>query len=648
MLLVFGVYVLTMSGHTYSPDEETMLAASQSLIVDGSWALPSSRALVEVTGADGRRYSQYGPGQSVAAVPWVIVGRTVGSLFPKDQAGFPLRLILASYNALIAAGICGLLAATGMALGYSALASLWTAAALAFATFMWPHSRTFFSEPLVALCILASFYLMRTGPRSRRSSLVFLLSGVLFAFAIATKVQYAVALPAFLLYLSLVTLRRPTSVSDTDNPQSVRSAFRNLQSAIPWLLGLALGLIPLFLYNLAIFGGAFTTGYGADLKGTFKTPLYEGAFGLLFSSGKGLLWYALPILLALWGLPRFARAHRAETAFIAALFVSLVAFFGMYSFWPGDGSWGPRYMIPLLPFVLLPGLDTMGQALLHARARANAFSLPAFLVSTVLALGFLVNLMGVLVNFDTYINVVNDDATRYWQLDSSPIEGHARLLGQRVEEWTSRIFPPSRTILFRSGFSYSEGDKSKGELLPRWTTGAGALDIHPTGSSPISVALQLADHRPPELPRAQVSILLDGAPVQPATSPVQGSLVSTIYSFEIPSRSSKVTIQTDSWNPSQIQEGGRNEVLGVMIERVAVEEGGKPSSYSMVEALPAPAYYPQPRWYYDPGTHHPSDLWLTYMPETGMGNKTMLALTLPFVVVSLFCLWLAWRGLRTA
>src|SRR3954470_6086199 len=202
MLVVLGVYLLTMSGHTYSPDEETMLATSQALVVDGSWALPPSRALVEVMGADGRRYSQYGPGQSLAALPWVVVGRLAENLVPKEQSGFALRLVLATYNALVAAGICALFAALGIALGYSQRASLITAFALAFGTYLWPHSRTFFSEPLVALALLASFYLLAAPPRSLHRWLPPLLSGVLFALAVATKVQYAVALPAFLLYLT--------------------------------------------------------------------------------------------------------------------------------------------------------------------------------------------------------------------------------------------------------------------------------------------------------------------------------------------------------------------------------------------------------------------------------------------------------------
>jgi hypothetical protein len=94
-----------------------------------------------------------------------------------------------------------------------------------------------------------------------------------------------------------------------------------------------------------------------------------------------------------------------------------------------------------------------------------------------------------------------------------------------------------------------------------------------------------------------------------------------------------------------LQKGGRNEDLGVMVERITATEGGQPRSYSLVESLSAPAYYPQPRWYYDPGTHHPSDLWLTYMAETSMGKKAMLALALPIVLIALLCVWFGRKSL---
>ena len=66
---LLGLYLLTMSGHTYSPDEETLLATAESVGLHGTFALPASRSLVEVPGLHGQIYSQYGPGQPVAAVP---------------------------------------------------------------------------------------------------------------------------------------------------------------------------------------------------------------------------------------------------------------------------------------------------------------------------------------------------------------------------------------------------------------------------------------------------------------------------------------------------------------------------------------------------------------------------------------------------
>jgi hypothetical protein len=672
MLLVFGVYLLTMSGHTYSTDEETMLAASRSLVERGTWAINPSDGWVHIEGANGRHYSVFGPGQSFAAVPWVAAGLITGGFFPKDQAGFPLRLILASYNALIAAGICGLLAATGMTLGYTRRTSLFLGGALAFATFLWPHSRTFFAEPLVALCLFASFYLIIKSYQARssagpRPNTLMLLSGVLFAAALYAKVQYAVVLPAFLLYLAIKDRQVRRAKGDLHLQHTPKPKI------VTWLGGLAIGLVPLFLYNWAIFGNPLQTGYSGDTGALFKTPIYEGVFGLLLSPGKGLVWYALPVLLALVGFARFARKHRAEAILVLALPLTLVPFFGMFHLWWGGGSWGPRFLIPLLPFALLPSLPVIHRAMwsessrqqaegstdspespgtqpLPGRFRPSSFVLRRLAIATIIALGFFVNLAGVLVNFDTYVNAGEDDDTRNWSPAASPIGGHFGLLSQRlkVREGLLTLFKPAGTLFFKSGFSYSEGSKERGELLPRWTTGNGAIEFHPDLSrGEVAVTLRLNDNRPPETPRAEVTILANDQPVQVQATPVQDAPVSTDYTFPLTVSPSRVEIRSDTWNPSASGAGARNEDIGVRLESISVTEGGAARRYEMVETLPVPAYYPQPRWYYNPDTQHPADLWFVYMAEAGMGRKTMLAIAAPIVLVSLLCIFFGVRGLRT-
>lgn len=695
LLLVLGVYLLLMSGHTYSPDEETMLEVSRQLVTHGTWAIPSSRSMVEVTGADGRHYSQYGPGQSFAAVPWVATGLLVGGMFPKDQAGYPLRLILASYNALVGAGICALLAAVGLLLGYGRRASVWLGVALAFCTFLWPHSRTFFSEPLTALLLLGSFYMMvryrystsqqgivgdekervvvsgdAPHPGKRvplRSLLLMALSGVLFALALATKVQYVVALPAFGLYLLRPFARRATksATERLDNirpePQPLANPGR-LSGILLWGAGFVLGLLPLLMYNWAVFGNPLVTGYGTDLRATFKTPLGEGVYGLLLSPGKGLVWFALPVLLAAWGLRRFSRRFPCEALFILALGVCIVALFALYAFWHGDGSWGPRYLIPLLPFVLLPALPILEDAtrfggegswvegqsnMLLSPASSLRFRSASLVVAVVLALGFFVNLLGVLVNFDTYINLGYDDQARHFDPPASPIVGHFNLLGQRLRVDSLGFNKPTGKLVFQGGFSYSEGDKTKGELLPRWTTGRGTIQFWPDLSpGPVLVTLRLSDHRPPSLPRALLTLLVNDSPVTPQAQPVPDMPITTDYTFPLNTQPATVAIQSDTWNPSKVGEGERNEEIGLKLESITVSEGGQPRSYNMSESLPPPPYYPQPRWYYDPGTAHPADLWFSYIAETGMGRKAQVALALPVVLVALACLAFGVLGLR--
>jgi hypothetical protein len=112
-------------------------------------------------------------------------------------------------------------------------------------------------------------------------------------------------------------------------------------------------------------------------------------------------------------------------------------------------------------------------------------------------------------------------------------------------------------------------------------------------------------------------------------------------------RPTAITIQSDTWNPSTLQEGARNENLGVKLESIAIAQEGRPFLNDLVEAMPPPPYYPQHRWYYDPGTHHFADLWPVYMAETGMGRKSMLALGLPIVALAALLIFFGWRGLNT-
>jgi hypothetical protein len=93
-------------------------------------------------------------------------------------------------------------------------------------------------------------------------------------------------------------------------------------------------------------------------SGWLDFSVWEGLYGLLLSPGKSLFLYAPPLLLAVAGLPFFLRRNRAATlVFVAAPVVYLVVY-GSKGGWHG-GGWGPRYLVPALPFMAIWSLPLL-------------------------------------------------------------------------------------------------------------------------------------------------------------------------------------------------------------------------------------------------------------------------------------------------
>jgi hypothetical protein len=150
------------------------------------------------------------------------------------------------------------------------------------------------------------------------------------------------------------------------------------------------------------------------------------------------------------------------------------------------------------------------------------------------------------------------------------------------------------------------------------------------------------------MPRSHVTILADGTPLAAQVAPVEGQPASTDYTVSIAPSPTSLAIQSDTWNPAALKINSRNEDLGIRLESVTVAQGSTVLPNQLVDGTaPAPPYYPQPRWYYNPDTHHPADLWFLYMLETGMGRKAMLLLGLPVLMVALLLMMIGGRTLRS-
>jgi 4-amino-4-deoxy-L-arabinose transferase-like glycosyltransferase len=635
--LLLGVYVLAMSGHTYASDEETMLAVGQSLLARGSFAIPPDEPFLMTTigGVDGQRYSRYGPLQSVLAVPFIAAGNALALLTPGYNE-LVMRFVVLLLPALATAATAWLLVLWVAEMGFGARIGVLLGLLFGLTSLGWPHGRTFFAETLATLFLVLCGYGLR-----RESRLWWAIAGAAAVGALATKIQTGLALPVLALY-TLAVCRRGSW------PEFARALGGRLLFG---LLGLALPLAALLGYNTLLFGAPTNSGYGSvgaqavAQHGNWRTGLY----GLTVSSGKGLLIYSPSILLGLIGLGARPRQQWRESLLAALMLVSHIAFYSNVGYWHGDGAWGPRYMVFVVPFAYLPAAGLL--ATLGERARGWRWAAGALA-----ALSFFIQLLPLLVSFDTYIQY-SEPKERYFRPAASPILAQPQIwLGRVREYWWRAAGGPPGTALLVKDFSYSEGDRSKGELFPRWSYADATWQLNPAGLGPLEGTLLVADHRPWPLPRANFELRLNGQPLADVErsntdgDPIRWTLHFTLLPGQL-ARGMRLELVSDTWNPTRdTQDNPRNEDLGLLIERVSLEQDGKPLTFG--EALPIPPPRMNRRalwlWTQDVPNHHLFDLWEWYAVASGMPATSVALLLAVFGLPALALIGFGGRGVWLA
>ncbi len=395
IVLLLSIYLLVTGGQTFISDGELMLLTAARIADYQTLTLPASAAAFPqvVEGQGGFLFSRYGIGQPLAAAVLYLFGTyVIGMAVLQDTEPFIIgRFFALLLPAIVTAVTAGVLCAWSARLYQSVRMGVVLALLYGLGTLAWPYSRFFFSEPLFTCClVVAAFATYRGWP---------LVGGLALGYALATRIGGVFLVPVLLVYAWLL-----------------RQRLRNLL----WLLvGLVPGLLLIVANNWIRFRSLSEQGYADE---GFTGNLFEGLIGLLFSPGKSVLLY-VPLLLALpFALLPFARRFRAEAVLVGLLTAVLLVQSSLWWIWWGGWGWGPRFLVPLMPFLVLP----LG-VLLAARFWRWMIGL------VLLPLSIMVNVLGILVDFNGYLSTITQgDMAReqiyLWQPAYSPVLAHIRRL----------------------------------------------------------------------------------------------------------------------------------------------------------------------------------------------------------------------------
>jgi len=306
----------------------------------------------------GLYYAKYGLANALFALPPMWLQQATGG--DLSAAGrLPSLFLFNVWYVLLSAVLAGLLYALSGAYSTNVGSRLLYVAGVLYCTFMWFYQRAQSSELYQVILFIAFFmaltaFLRRLAAREPRGlesrawsslALVWVCAGLL----ILTRVSYGLLLPLVVLLCAYAVVRPA-------QPSGFPRAPHGLALALlvpPILIVVLLGAV-----NLAKFGAPWLTGYHA-WHPEWHWPIgriADGVWGFLFSSRFSIFLYFPLLAFALLGFPQFARQHRLDTVAMLTIFVTFLALIGKVPLWAGEWTYGPRYLLFILPIVSLPFL----------------------------------------------------------------------------------------------------------------------------------------------------------------------------------------------------------------------------------------------------------------------------------------------------
>lgn len=347
--------VLITGDPTAWREEARSILHSASLFIDPSYAQsfgePGEFFVINHT--NGHYYSKYGLMNALMSLPPALAEAVFAGQV--SRPGQPAHVLIYNlYNIFLSLLIAAVLLLITARYTTRPLMRAVYVLACFYTTYFWFYQRAQSSE-IDQVLFFATFFLLLTHYHQRPQTPLILGAWACLAALVLTRLAFAVLLvipAAMIFYAAWVPTPTGPNIS---RPRALLVAF------LPPLLILAL----LAWINHAKFGSIFLTGYHQwhveDHRLT--SNWIDGVYGFLFSIRWGIFFYFPLLLLAIAGIRTFVSRHPADAAIAFGSFFLLLFTIGSIPSWRGEWTYGPRYLIAVLPILALPAIATIEQIL---------------------------------------------------------------------------------------------------------------------------------------------------------------------------------------------------------------------------------------------------------------------------------------------
>ncbi|HEY3055265.1 MAG TPA: hypothetical protein VGK31_04960 [Thermoanaerobaculia bacterium] len=343
---VLAILVIPVFPHFPSPNEYSRWALDAAIVdfhtIEVTPVLRSTGIpITDLAEVDGRLFSNKPPGAALMVLPVYALVRAVAG--PPSIATMRMTLtVIRLAGATVPVILLALwVASVARRSGCSESRTNAAVTAMLFATPLFCYGLLFFAHALSAVSLFGAWALLFATDRRPSADYA---AGSLIGLAVLCENPNAVPSVA-LIVCAMGALR-------------IRGLIRVIACGLPFAAILG-------VYNYVAFGSPFAVAYLYDRDAHIRTTFRTGAFGLgvpsmayfldmLLDSSKGLLVLSPVVIIAIAGIMR-ARRALSRPAFVALLVAPLLLIVAIagYPYWFGGRSIGPRFIVPVLPFIAL-------------------------------------------------------------------------------------------------------------------------------------------------------------------------------------------------------------------------------------------------------------------------------------------------------